>query len=158
MRGRKPKPTQLKLITGTLRKSRTNKNEIRPDVVRPDPPDHLSHQAKIEWDRIVGNLFSLGIMTALDRGALAAYCQAYGRWVQAERALARFSKNDAATFGIMLKTSHGNAIVNPLVSAANKAQADMVRYAAEFGMTPSSRSRVSAATDKCASEARFFDD
>ena len=32
-----------------------------------------------------------------------------------------------------------------LVGAANKAAADMMRYAAEFGMTPSARSRIAAA-------------
>jgi phage terminase small subunit len=30
------------------------------------------------------------------------------------------------------------------VGTANKAAADMMRYAAEFGMTPSARSRISA--------------
>jgi P27 family predicted phage terminase small subunit len=29
----------------------------------------------------------LGIISDLDRAALAAYCQAYGRWVEAERKL-----------------------------------------------------------------------
>ena len=44
----------------------------------------------------------------------------------------------------MIKTSNSNAIQNPLVGTANKAAADMVRYAAEFGMTPSARSRITA--------------
>jgi len=30
------------------------------------------------------------------------------------------------------------------MGAANKAMADMMRYAAEFGMTPSARSRIAA--------------
>ena len=34
---------------------------------------------------------------------------------------------------------------NPLVHAANNAMADMVRYAAEFGFTPSSRTQIVAA-------------
>ena len=89
-------------------------------------------------------LFNLGILTQIDRAALAAYCQAYGRWAQAERALARMAERDKATAGIIIKTKSGNAIQNPLVGAANKAMADTVRYAAEFGMTPSARSRISA--------------
>ena len=39
----------------------------------------------------------------------------------------------------MIKTSNGNAIQNPLIGTADKADSDMVRYAAEFGMTPSAR-------------------
>ena len=50
---------------------------------------------------------------------------------------------DAVTEGLILRTKSGNVIQNPLVGAANKAMADMVRYAAEFGLTPSSRTRVS---------------
>jgi len=47
----------------------------------------------------------------------------------------------------MIKTTNGNAIQNPLVGMANRAMADMVRYATEFGMTPSSRSRIAGNTD-----------
>lgn len=88
---------------------------------------------------------SLGIMTELDRGALAAYCQAYGRWVAAESVLARMAEKDAVTEGLVIRTKAGNVIQNPLVGTANKAMADMVRYAAEFGLTPSARTRVTAA-------------
>lgn len=127
-------------------------------VAMPEPPRHLSDEAKEEWTRVVESLFNCGILTDLDRAALAAYCQAYGRWVQAEDALARFAAKDAATRGIMMKTQSGNAIQNPLVGAANKAMSDMVRYAAEFGMTPSSRTRIKAEADgkKDDPEARFF--
>jgi P27 family predicted phage terminase small subunit len=83
-------------------------------------------------------------MSNLDRAPLAAYCQAYGRWVAAEAALARMAEKDAVTEGLIIRTKAGNVIHNPLVGAANKAMADMVRYAAEFGFTPSSRSQVSA--------------
>lgn len=55
----------------------------------------------------------------------------------------------------MIKTFNGNAIQNSLVRTANKAMADLVRYAAEFGMTLSARSRITAAppSDKEADKA-----
>jgi P27 family predicted phage terminase small subunit len=84
------------------------------------------------------------MLTGLDRAALAAYCQAYGRWITAERALGEMAKRDQLTAGLLVKTTNGNAIQNPLVGTANKAMSDMVRYAAEFGMTPSARSRINA--------------
>ena len=49
---------------------------------------------------------------------------------------------DQLTGSLMIKTSNGNAIQNPLVGAANKAAADMMRYVAEFGMMPSARTRI----------------
>jgi len=142
--GRKPKPTGLKLISGNAGKRPLNLAEAEIDLDRPLPPPHLTDDAKVEWGRVVETLYLAGLMTAVDRAALAAYCQAYGRWAQAERALAEMAAKDPTTGGLLIKTSNGNAIQNPLVGIANKAQADLVRYAAEFGMTPSSRSRVQA--------------
>lgn len=141
-RGPKTKPTQMKLVTGTARPHRLNQAEPQPDPAQPDAPSHLTAPAHEEWNRIVTELDALGILTRLDRGALAAYCQAYGRWSAAETALARMAAKDALTDGLIVRTKAGNLIQNPLVGAANKAMGDMVRYAAEFGLTPSARTRV----------------
>lgn len=40
-----------------------------------------------EWKRIAEALNRIGLLTQVDRAALAAYCQAYGRWMEAERKL-----------------------------------------------------------------------
>ncbi|AKO97001.1 phage terminase, small subunit, putative, P27 family [Marinovum algicola DG 898] len=145
-RGPKSLPTPLKIVTGTVRPHRLNSDEPRPELVTPDAPDHLAPQGRAEWDRIVQELASLGLLTRLDRGALAAYCQAWGRWRTAEQALSRMASRDATTAGLMIRTKSGNLIQNPLVGTANKAMADMIRYAAEFGMTPSARTRIRAET------------
>lgn len=66
---------------------------------------------------------------------------------------------DGGTAALLIKTKDGNAIQNPLVGIANKARADVVRFSAEFGMTPSARSRVTATPDdneKDNSAARYF--
>lgn len=148
VRGRKPTPTQLKVVKGTFRKDRAPAAEPQVPASMPTPPPHLSEPARGEWARVCRELYNLGVMTELDRAALGAYCQAYGRWVQAEEALARFAARDPATHGIMMKTTAGNAIQNPLVGAANKAMSDMVRFAAEFGLTPAGRARVNGGDGK----------
>lgn len=143
-RGRKPTPTSLKLVKGNPGRRPLNEKEAQVRLSQPSPPPFLSDDAKVEWGRVVGTLYNAGLMTELDRAVLAAYCQAYGRWAQAERALAAMAEKDPINYALMIKTKSGNAIQNPLVGSANKAQADMVRYAAEFGMTPAARSRVQA--------------
>ncbi len=142
--GTKPKPTHLKLVTGNPGKRTLNRKEAKTKAAIPAAPAHLSADAVEEWSRVATELFNLGILCEIDRAALAAYAMAYGRWVQAERAIAKMAEKDQLTGGLMIKTSNGNAIQNPLVGTANKAAADMMRYAAEFGMTPSARSRISA--------------
>jgi len=143
MRGRKPTPTHLKLVRGNPGKRRLNAAEPSPERTLPSPPPELSADARAEWDRVAGELHRIGVLSGIDRAALAAYCQAYGRWVVAERAIAKMAERDQLTEGLMIKTTNGNAVQNPLVGTANKAMADLVRYAAEFGMTPSARSRIS---------------
>ena len=143
--GRKPKPTALKLLTGNPGGRKLNPNEAKPELAQPSPPDFLNEHAKEEWDRVAGTLFRTGLMTELDRSVLAAYCQSYGRWVQAERALAQMAEAQAdAVPALTIVTHNGTAMQNPLIGIANKAKADTVRYALQFGMTPSARSKVSA--------------
>ena len=49
----------------------------------PPCPGHLTAAAAKEWRRVAKALHGMGVVTAIDRAALAAYCQAYGRWVEA---------------------------------------------------------------------------
>lgn len=137
------KPTALRLIEGNRAKRPINREEpvFEPDL--PAPPVFLCAQAVEEWERVAPRLYRQGLLTAVDRAALAAYCQAYGRWVQAEDALARMAKADLLTDALMIKTHNGSAVQNPLVGIANTAMRDMMRFAAEFGFTPSARTRLS---------------
>lgn len=146
--GRKQTPTALKLVRGNPGKRALNKREPKPELAQPSPPPFLNDDAKVEWGRVIGPLFNVGLMTELDRAALAAYCQSYGRWAEAERALARMAAKDELNKALMVKTSNGNAIQNPLVGTANKAKDDMVRHAIEFGMTPAARAKVEATPDE----------
>ena len=48
---------------------------------------HLNTAAAAEWRRIAKTLQQHGVLTTIDRAALAAYCQGYARWVEAEEKL-----------------------------------------------------------------------
>jgi len=145
-RGRKPKPARLRVLQGNREKRPLPKNKLMGEPSLPAPPDHLSAEARDEWERVAVQLYNIGALMDIDRAALAAYCQSYGRWVQAECKLADMAARDEVTAGLMIRTTNGNAVQNPLVGTANKAMHEMMRYAAEFGMTPSSRMRVDAPT------------
>lgn len=149
MKGRKPEPSALKVIKGNPGKRSLPKDEPTPEPAVPDPPRHLSEPALDEWKRVAVQLYRLGVLADIDMAVLAAYCQAYGRWVQAEEALARAMRrmegDDAEPGDGLIRVSpKGNPVQQPLIGIANKAAADMVKYASEFGMGPSSRARVKA--------------
>lgn len=134
MRGRKPKPTRLKVIEGNLGKRPINGREPIPPSSRPTCPSHLSATAKSEWKRLAEQLNRIGLLTQIDRTVLATYCQAYGRWVEAERKL--------ATSPPLLKTPAGYVQVSPWITISNKQVELMTRLMAELGLSPSARSRL----------------
>jgi P27 family predicted phage terminase small subunit len=137
-RGRKPLPTKLKLIRGTLRKGRANDQEPRVKAGIPRCPTELNAVAKREWRRIAPELAALGLLAKVDRTALALYCDAYARWIEAVRSIERF--------GVVIKSPNGLPIQSPYLAIANKSGEQVRLLLAEFGMTPASRSRVHAIT------------
>ncbi len=134
--GRKPKPTKLKLLTGHGHHP-LNKKEPIPEEGHLYCPQHLSKEARKEWRRIVPILYQMQIARKPDQAAIAAYCQTYGRWVQVERKLKQLGED-----GLILTTIKGNFLQSPLVSIANRSMELMLKFMIEFGLTPSSRSRI----------------
>jgi P27 family predicted phage terminase small subunit len=137
MRGRKPTPTHLELLHGNPGKRGVSPSEFTPQRRAPTCPSHLCPPAKAEWKRLATQLTVLRILTELDRAALAAYCQAYGRWVEAERKLQETP--------MLLKLPSGYVQQNPWLTIANKQLELMHKYLTEFGLSPVARSRVSLA-------------
>jgi len=124
-RGRKPRPRARGGAVPTVKDG------------LPRCPPHLSVVARKEWRRLATPLYEIGVLTLADRAALAAYCQAWARWVEAEEQLAKTPP--------LLKTPSGYVQQSPWLTVANKQLELMGRYMAELGLTPASRSRVAAA-------------
>jgi len=135
MRGRKPTPTRVKLLRGNPGKRPLNEGEPQPAPLAPACPSELSQSAKEEWNRIITELVELGLMTRLDRAALATYCQAYAMYLDAIQAIQKY--------GPLVKSPNGYPQVSPYLAIANKQAEIMIRIASEFGFTPASRSRIS---------------
>jgi len=134
MRGRKPKPTRLKVIAGNPGKRALNRREPNPAISVPECPAELSPAAQVEWQRLVDELAELNMLTNLDRVALATYCEAYSLWREAIAAVRRY--------GTMVKSPSGYPMQSPYLAIANKQAEIMMRIASEFGLTPASRSRI----------------
>ncbi len=132
--GRKSTPRALKLLHGNPGRRPLNEAEPKPTVRLPRAPDHLGDAAKKEWQRAGRFLLEHGLVSDLDRAAFAAYCTAYGRWVECEEAL--------KTYGVMLKSPNGFPVQSPYLAVANRALEQMKSLLSEFGMSPASRTRV----------------
>ncbi len=134
MRGRKPKPTAIKLLEGNPGKRPLNKNEPKPKKDVPKCPSWLLPEAKKEWKRMAEQLELLGLLTAMDMTAFAGYCQSYARWKEAEDFITKH--------GSIFKTPSGYVQQVPHVSIAQSNLKIMRDFCSEFGLTPAARSRL----------------
>ncbi len=139
-RGRKPKPTALKVLEGNPGKRELNTNEPKPKQKAPRCPAWLEEEAKKEWKRMAKQLEKLGILTEVDMAAFAGYCQAYARWKEAEEFISQH--------GTIVKTPSGYWQQVPQVSIAQTYLKIMNRFCEQFGLTPSARSRIVAGSGK----------
>ena len=129
--GRKPKPSQLRLVEGN-REHRPIPNTPKPKPHRRPAPTWMDHRAKREWHRISRTLYKMGLLTDVDTKALEAYCVCYSKWREA---------TEKTKVGI-LTTPAGYAYANPLIAVELKYSKEMRAWMAEFGLTPSARSRI----------------
>jgi P27 family predicted phage terminase small subunit len=97
----------------------------------------LQGLARKEWLRMAPLLYDAGLLTKIDVTALATYCQCYARWCEAEEEIRRT--------GTVIKTTKGQPMLSPFLKVANIALQQLMRMLVEFGMSPSSRSRVTVA-------------
>ena len=102
----------------------------------PECPDHLDEIAKKEWNRICPILLAMRVLTDADYIALGTLCQAYGTLIDAQR---RMNKT-----GILYKTESGYIQQSPLLSIIRGQQQVICALLREFGLTPSSRTRIQA--------------
>ena len=138
-RGRKPTPTAIKELEGNQGKRALNDKEPKPVKKAPACPKWLEDEAKKEWRRLAKQMEQLGILTQVDMAAFAGYCQAYARWKEAEEFITQH--------GSIVKTPSGYWQQVPQVSIAQTYLKIMNKFAEQFGLTPSSRSRIIASSE-----------
>ena len=133
-RGRKPKPSKLRALYGNAGKRPLNDSEPQPARAVPRCPAHLTKTARTEWHRLVKELDAVGLLTNMDRGTLAMYCQAWGDHVDAQEMIKKT--------GVVLLNKEGNLHRNPYYFVSNKAVEQMCKLGPLLGLDPSSRSRL----------------
>lgn len=149
--GPKPLPANVKLLTGTTprRIAADLSDGIHPAVAVPDAPEHLSPEARAEWERITPRLHELGLVAEIDRAALASYCAVYGRLQLVEAALcaeqarrAADGQDPATALVHTTPTGFSREAVYSRLAADLIVQLD--RALSAFGLSPATRARVVA--------------
>ena len=137
-----PKPSALKKLQGTYRADRAAASEMQPHKLDtlPAAPDELNTRGQSAWYTAVGELQQLGMLHAVDLPLLQAYCREVQRMHEADYYV--------RTQGHVLKGKNKGGseyyLKNPWLGIYNDALAQANRLAAQFGFTPSARTRISA--------------
>ena len=135
-RGRKPKPTALKVLEGNPGKRPLNDREPVPPRATLKCPAWLLPEAKKEWKRLAPALEAMDVLTMADLTAFEGYCQAYARWKEAEAFITQH--------GSIFQTPSGYVQQVPQVSIAQQNLKIMQSFCSEFGLTPATRARIIA--------------
>ena len=154
-RGPLPKPAALKMLEGNPgKRSLDLAAGVNPRIEIPSPPKHWSPEARKEGKRITPLLEELGLISGLDRTALALYCQASGRLAELETAFngkvdLLMSERGIDYAAAVYEASHavtpsGYAQQSVIVQLIKSHREQVNRYLMHFGLSPAARGRVQA--------------
>lgn len=141
MAGRKPLPTVIKQLKGTLQKCRTNPHEPKVPGTLGDPPEYMSARAKEAW-RYAVNHAPPGLFCPLDAPMLERWANCFALYHEAATKISQHGIN-----AMLTKTPEGLLRRSALRDLMRDLSQEMKGYETEMGFTPATRGRVSAPPD-----------
>jgi len=134
-KGRKPTPKPILKMRGSrVRGPHRTGIEAFPGV--PPAPEWLGEIARQEWSRIVPMLEASKVMSPRHQQTLAGYCDSFADMVQADAELKEH--------GTTIVDDKGRVSNHPAWLRKRDARNQMLKFAAEFGLTASALARVTA--------------
>lgn len=151
-RGPTKKPTGLKLLQGIP----GGEHKLNPDEPKPapahgaEPPASLTEDGREIWKSEAPKLEKLGLLTEVDLGAFARYCDMQAKWLKAKK----FLDEKGFYYPIFWEQSPADIKAGkpkvlkylcpfPEVSIYNQLGQQLSRLEKNFGMTPSARASLS---------------
>ncbi len=133
-RGRKPKPTAKKKLEGNPGKRALPKREPAPKISDVIAVEAITDGARAFVEKYKPQLHAMGILSDVDVAALELMATHYSIAWESARAIQKQ--------GLTVKDADGQVHKHPLLSVFRDNSTAYRSYSAEFGMTPSSRSRI----------------
>lgn len=135
-RGPAPKPTALKLVTGSAKShpERINKSEPKPQPAETEPPAWLKgRRERRTYRELAERLRAMNLLTHADEYALVQLALYWVKW----RDIADGVETDVT------ETDSGYRMTDPRINSLVKIGEKITQLLKEFGMTPSARTRIS---------------
>lgn len=143
-RGPAAEPAPLKLLKGRGEGKDSAGRDVKlpPAFERaaPEPPEWLSEQARRQWELCAPTLERLDLVKPEDQAIFTAFCEAWALYVRLLGAV-----TDSPLVNV---SESGVPHLNPGVKALSTAQNDLLRFAREFGLTPSAEQNLGKLPDR----------
>jgi phage terminase small subunit len=139
--GRRPSPTSLTVLRGNPSKKRLNENEPTPPHGSVEKPTGLTPGGELIWDELAPVCLAMRTLTTADVRAFFSLCELQATMVEAAAA-----KSGRQLFSLE-KEKEGSDTVHVVVDAVLRLERETANalrpYYEYFGLTPSSRARLS---------------
>ena len=147
MKGRPRKATEVLKQEGAYKVNpqRENKQEPKPRSIEPPKPDVVKQDpiANQKWDSLANLLDEVGLLANTDGELMELFCITFSQY---RKLLGQVNKTG---FTLVSKELDGVTVKRNPIMTEYKAAADMLRrLIPEFGLSPSSRSRLVAVSSE----------
>ena len=137
--GRPPKPLQEKILSGSRvrddRDSDAQEANAAVELGMPPCPRWIKGAAKKHWDVLGPTLVQVGLMSVVDGDVFSIHCDNVARYADVVEKLDNIES-------WLASTPNGFEVQAGFVQIRNKLQEQILKTAAEFGLTPKARSSV----------------
>jgi phage terminase small subunit len=152
VRGTLPTPTKIRILNGNPSRRPLPMNEPQYTPGIPDRPAGLSAGARKEWDGLVGEMAHAGVLRRVDGGALAMLCEDLAMLDTLRKGLAAQAREITKKAAEKNQRISGNALTalsrttegRRTLTTIRELAAQIIIQRREFGLTPSSSTRVQA--------------
>ena len=149
MGGRPRIPRELKELHGSLNATRDKELPIKGTIVIGlEAPSDLNEWGQRYWLDIMEEYQRLGIITRVDVGALHSVCYWFGLMNEAADIVSAKGLEVEVEKVTPKGESYTVTETNPMIAVADKAFKNYIAMCREFGLTPASRTRISAPDPK----------
>ena len=152
VRGTLPTPTKIRILNGnpSRRPLPANEPQFTPGI--PDRPTGLSAGARTQWDGLVGEMGNSGVLRRVDGGALEMLCEDLAMLDTLRKGLAAQAREITKKAREKKQQISGNALTalsrttegRRTMTTIRELSAQIIIQRREFGLTPSSSTRVQA--------------
>lgn len=141
--GPKPKPRALKELAGNPGHRPLNTAQPRPEPKAPAMPRGvLPKSARKAWRELAPQLEALGLLSEIDAPLFTLLCVWTGAALDAAAVIRRDEEQGESEQGVITEDDRGRERKSRALSVLRAASVEIRQLAAEFGLSPSSRSRL----------------